>query len=107
MTELLREWKKDQTELLARFDTNHDGTLSQAEWERARAAAREQVIEAQAAAMPRAAVNILSEPGDGRAFLLAACEGESLALRFKARAVAGVGGFVGASAALTWMLAHV
>jgi hypothetical protein len=107
MAELLREWKKDQPALLARFDTNHDGILSQAEWERARTAARRQVIEAKAAAMPRPTVNVLSEPGDGRAFLLAGSDGESLARRFKARACAGVGGFVGSSAALTWMLTHV
>ncbi len=107
MTEVLREWKKDQPALLARFDTNHDGTLSHAEWERARAAARQQVIEAQAAEMPRPTVHVLTEPGDGRAFLLAASDGESLAQRFRARAFAGVGGFVAASAALTWMLTHV
>jgi hypothetical protein len=52
-------------------------------------------------------VNVLSDPGDGRAFLLAASEGESLAQRFRRRALAGVGGFVGSSAALTWMLTHV
>jgi hypothetical protein len=107
MTELLRDWKQDQTGLLARFDTNHDGTLSQAEWERARAAARQQVIEAQATEMPRPTVNVLSEPGDGRAFLLAGSDGELLARRFRVRAFAGIGGFVGASAALTWMLAHI
>jgi hypothetical protein len=107
MSEVLREWKNDQPALLARFDTNHDGTLSLAEWERARAAARRQVIEAEAAEMPRPAVNVLSEPGDGRPFLLAASDGDSLAQRFRARAFAGVGGFVGASAALTWMLTHV
>jgi hypothetical protein len=107
MTELLREWKRDQPALLARFDTNHDGTLSQAEWERARAAARQHVIEAEITAIPKPAVNVLSEPGDGRAFLLAGCDGESLAQRFRARAFAGVGGFVGASVALTWMLTHL
>jgi hypothetical protein len=106
MTNLLREWKNDQPALLARFDTNHDGTLSHAEWERARAAARQQVM-TQAAEMPRPAVNVLTEPGDGRAFLLAASDGESLARRFRVRAFAGVGCFVAASAALTWMLTRV
>jgi len=107
MTELLRAWKKDQPTLLARFDSNHDGTLSHAEWERARATARQQVIETEVAEMPRPAVNVLAEPGDGRPFLLAGSEGELLAQRFRVRAFAGVGGFVGASAALTWMLTHV
>jgi hypothetical protein len=44
---------------------------------------------------------------DGRAFLLAASDGETLARRFRRRAVAGIGGFVGSCAALTWMLTHV
>jgi hypothetical protein len=107
VTEVLREWKKDQPDLLARFDTNHDGAISAAEWERAREAARRQVIEETANAVPPPTVNVLSEPGDGRAFLLAASGGESLARRFKVRAIAALGGFLGSSAALTWLLTHV
>jgi hypothetical protein len=105
--ELLREWKHDQTALLARFDSDHDGIISPAEWEQARAAARAQVLAARAAEAPRPTLNLLSDPADGRAFLLTASEGESLARRFRRRALAGVGGFVGSSAALTWMLTHV
>jgi hypothetical protein len=104
---LLREWKHDQAALLARFDRDHDGIINSAEWEQARAAARAQVLGARAAEPPPPCVNVLSDPGDGRAFLLAASEGESLAQRFRRRALAGVGGFVGSSAALTWMLTRV
>jgi hypothetical protein len=43
---------------------------------------------------------------DGRVFLLAASDGESLAQRFRRRALAGLGAFVGSTAALTWMLTH-
>jgi E3 Ubiquitin ligase len=103
---LLHDWKQDQAALLARFDANHDGTLSAGEWERARVAAREQVQHAQAAQTP-ASVNVLADPMDGRAFLLAASDGESLAQRFRRRALAGISGFVGTSAVLTWMLTHV
>ncbi|MBV8308495.1 MAG: hypothetical protein JO274_13535, partial [Gammaproteobacteria bacterium] len=35
----LHEWKQDQQALLARFDLDHDGKLSVAEWEAVRAAA--------------------------------------------------------------------
>ena len=52
-------------------------------------------------------LNVLADPMDGRSFLLAASDGESLARRFRRRALAGIGGFVGSSAALTWMLMHV
>ena len=104
---LLHDWKKDQGALLARFDTNHDGTLSAAEWEQARAAARRQVLDGRAAEVRPPSVNVLCDPMDGRAFLLAASDGETLARRFRRRAAAGIGGFVGSCAALTWMLTHV
>jgi hypothetical protein len=52
-------------------------------------------------------LNVLAKPADGRAFLLAACDGDSLARKFRLRALAGIGGFVGSSVALTWMLLHV
>jgi hypothetical protein len=52
-------------------------------------------------------MNVLADPMDGRSFLLAASDGESLARRFRRRALAGICGFVGSSAALTWMLMHV
>ena len=107
MGELLREWKRDQSTLLARFDSNHDGTLSSAEWDLARAAARKQVLDGRAAVARPPSVNVMEDPMDGRSFLLAASDGESLARRFRRRALAGIGGFVGSSAALTWMLTHV
>ncbi len=105
--ELLRTWKQDPTKLLARFDADHDGALSQAEWEQARTAARRQILDGRAAAEKPPSLNVLSNPADGRAFLLAASDGEALAQRFRRRALAGIGGFVGSSAALTWMLTHV
>jgi hypothetical protein len=107
VADLLREWKKDQAALLARFDTNHDGALSAAEWEEARGGARRQVQDARSADTRPPSLNVLANPMDGRAFLLAASDGETLAQRFRRRALAGVGGFVGSAAALTWMLTHV
>lgn len=105
--ELLHAWKQDQAALLARFDGNHDGALSSAEWEQARAAARRQILENRSAEVQPPSLNVLADPGDGRSFLLAASDGESLARRFRRRALAGICGFVGSSAALTWMLMHV
>ncbi len=107
VADLLHEWKRDQAALLARFDKDHDGSLNGEEWEKARAAAREQVLAQRAAAPVPPAVDVLSDPADGRAFLLSASDGESLAQRFRRRALAGVGGFVGSSAALAWILTHV
>jgi E3 ubiquitin ligase len=65
----LHEWKQDQQSLLARFDADHDGQLSAAEWETARqAAARE--CEAQKLATRIERVSVISEPRDGRPFLI-------------------------------------
>jgi hypothetical protein len=38
---------------------------------------------------------------------LAACDARTLARRFRYRALAGLGGFVGSTAALAWMLLNV
>ncbi|HEV2287160.1 MAG TPA: hypothetical protein VGR80_14035 [Steroidobacteraceae bacterium] len=65
----LHEWKQDQAALLARFDADHDGVLSAAEWEAARqAAARE--CEAQKLHSGITRTSIVSEPADGRPFLI-------------------------------------
>jgi hypothetical protein len=107
VAELLRAWKQDQGGLLARFDTNHDGTLSSAEWDQARAAARKQILDGRLGQTQPPSLNVLTDPMDGRSFLLAASDGETLAQRFRRRALAGIGGFVGSTAALTWMLLHL
>jgi hypothetical protein len=65
----LHEWKQDQASLLARFDADHDGRLSPAEWESARqAAARE--CEAQKLQSNIERVSVVSQPADGRPFLI-------------------------------------
>jgi hypothetical protein len=104
VTLLLRDWKQDQQSLLARFDANHDGVISAAEWDRARAAAREQVIAAERAREPGPGLNVLSKPADGRAFLLAASDEQTLARRLRLRAAMGVCAFVAGCTAVTWML---
>jgi hypothetical protein len=107
VAELLHAWKQDPAALLARFDANHDGTLSAAEWEQARAAARRQVLEGRAADTGPPSLNVLAKPKDGRSFLLAASDGETLARRFRWRALAGIAGFVASCTALTWILMRV
>jgi len=111
---LLRRWKQDQATLLARFDSDHDGRIDASEWEAARAAARREVVEslltpaasgAQASApgTDGGALALLAEPTDGRAFLLAASDGRSLAVRLRHQALTGLAGALAASAALIWL----
>jgi E3 ubiquitin ligase len=65
----LHEWKQDQASLLKRFDADHDGHLSAAEWETARqTAARECETQKLQSSIER--VSVISEPADGRPFLI-------------------------------------
>ena len=100
---LLAEWKQDQAALLQRFDANHDGVLSQAEWEQARAVARAQ-IEQQA---PRAGApmqSVVVKPADGRPFLIAAHDLASVARRSRLAAAALLLGFLASVTGLAAML---
>jgi hypothetical protein len=109
--ELLHEWKKDQKTLLARFDRNHDGVLDADEWDQARKASHQQVLDGMMAQPPQPpGMSVLSKPEDGRAFLLSASDGESLARRLRRNAVTAVAACVGSSAALAtvvWLATHL
>jgi E3 Ubiquitin ligase len=76
----LHDWKQDQQALLARFDADHDGTLSAAEWEAARqAAARE--CESQNLQSAIARVSLIGEPTNGEPFLIAPLSPQALERR--------------------------
>jgi len=78
----LHEWKQDQQSLLKRFDADHDGRLSPAEWENARqAAARE--CETQKLQSNIERVSVISEPADGRPFLISTAGPERMEKREK------------------------
>jgi hypothetical protein len=84
--ERLHQWKQDQPALLARFDLDHDGKLSAAEWEAARAAAvREVQSQALNAAITRASV--ISAPRNGEPFLIAPLSASELERRERRYAV--------------------
>jgi hypothetical protein len=106
VAELLREWKQDQKSLLERFDTNHDGVLQSEEWDRARAAARQQVVD-QMVPSATPGLSVLSKPQDGRAFLLSASDGRSLASRLRRNAILGTAAGFGSGIALVWILIRV
>ncbi len=78
----LHEWKQDQQSLLRRFDADHDGHLSAAEWESARqAAARECATQQLQSEIER--VSVVSEPADGRPFLISPLGPERMEKREK------------------------
>jgi E3 Ubiquitin ligase len=81
-TAKLHEWKQDQQALLARFDLDHDGKLSDAEWQAAReAAARESQTQALESSISRESV--IAEPVNGEPFLIAPLTDTALERREK------------------------
>jgi E3 Ubiquitin ligase len=101
---LLGEWKQDQEELKQRFDRDADGTVSLAEWEQARAAARASVELSRAERPAETARHVLARPNDGQLFLLATFRGADLARRLRRRAWFAFAGFGAAVYALGWLL---
>ena len=82
VSDLLSDWKKDQRQMLERFDLNQDGTLNLKEWELARLQARREVRKQHQDIRSRDGVNILRRPRDGRLFLLADDLPDKLGRRF-------------------------
>jgi hypothetical protein len=104
---LLNEWKQDQATLAERFDHDRDGRVSLAEWETARAAARQAVHERRASQPARQVHHVLSRPANGQLFLLAALPPADLAGRYRKRAALAFVGFLVGVYVVGWLLQGV
>jgi hypothetical protein len=84
VSDLLAEWKQDKSQLLKRFDLNHDGEIDMKEWERARLEAQQEVRRrhTEGRAATTEGVHLLRKPRDGRLFLLACELPDKLGRRF-------------------------
>ncbi|MAT65955.1 MAG: hypothetical protein CMN57_09960 [Gammaproteobacteria bacterium] len=88
---LLRHWKQDQADLLARFDADGDGHIDAGEWEQARDAAQQQAIQERAHKAAEPAVNLLRRPASSsQAFILSAHPQDHLSRRYRRRALGGL-----------------
>ncbi len=96
---LLTEWKKNQPELLRRFDLDASGTLDLREWELARRQAVREVEAHHHDIRATAGTNVLRIPVDGRLFLLSNELPAALRLRFLRWAWVHAAVFVGAGGA--------
>ena len=79
---LLAEWKSNPTELHRRFDLDHDGQISLAEWELARKLATGTVEQQHRAIRSQSGVHMVRAPADGRLFLLSTLSPHKLRRRF-------------------------
>jgi hypothetical protein len=102
-TDYLRRWKR-HPEVLARFDSNGDGTVDLEEWEVAREQAREQADKEVRDLQQAGPVNTISRPVDGRPFLIANLPQFDLVRRFRLQGWSGLGLFLVAGATMVFMI---
>ena len=75
--ELLVAWKRDQNELLKKFDHNHDGRIDADEWEAARVAAKA-AVDSTRPGGPLDRVCVVGQPRHGQPFLIASLNEQQL-----------------------------
>ncbi|HHM06075.1 MAG TPA: hypothetical protein ENJ19_10095 [Gammaproteobacteria bacterium] len=103
--ELLAQWKRDQSALLARFDRNGDGAIDLEEWDEARRAAAAEARELAARRLQEPAVPVLSKPANRRQpFLLSVHLQHGLARRYTLYATAAFVLSLLAGGAAVWLL---
>lgn len=97
---LLAEWKQDKPALHARFDLDNNGELDMKEWMLARLAAKREVDKRLRAAQSQPDTYIISQPPDGRLFLISNVPAEKLSNRYLFWSWVHVAIFLGSLAAV-------
>lgn len=100
----LAAWKQDQAWVLEHFDKNHDGQVDFQEWDAARQEARRLVLEKERENLKRPPVNVLSQPRDGRQFIISALPREKLMLRLRLMTLVSLLALFLGGAYGTWLL---
>ncbi len=101
--ELLAEWKRNQPQLLERFDLDKDGRISDREWALARSQAKREVRKTHNEIRTRPGTNVLHKPRDGRLFLISNVGPEELTRRYKVWAWVHLVVFVAAVGGVGWI----
>ncbi len=83
LSALLREWKRDRTALVQRFDTDGDGEIDLREWQGAVTAAEREVDAQHREMRLQPGLHMMRAPGDGRPFLLSHRDPDDLGQRYK------------------------
>ncbi len=87
---VLADWKRDSAALMERFDTDRNGAIDMAEWERARGAAEEEVSSRVRSLALDAGIHLMLRPPDGRPFILSVLPETQLTARFRRFAIGGL-----------------
>jgi hypothetical protein len=103
--EVLREWKRNNAEILARFDQNHDGDIDMQEWDTARGAAEKEVDAKRADVAVAPPVDVLGRTqGSRNPFILAAKTEAEMLAQFHWSSVGLFALALVSSVAVLWML---
>lgn len=103
--ELLRQWKQDRAQLLARFDLNRDGEIDRREWETARKAAQTQARLELAEQQRELIEHTLSAPDSSRhPFLLSTLADFELVRRYRLKAFGAMVLFFISGTTAVWLL---
>ena len=100
----LRAWKQKPEALLRHFDMNQDGSLDLDEWERARSAARQKVLQDRLVNSARDPVHTLGRPRTGQPFILSVESQRSMSRKYRLKAAACLAAFILCGPASVWML---
>ncbi len=101
---LLAEWKRDLPTLHKRFDLDNNGELNMDEWMLARQAAKREVAKMMREAQAQPDINIISQPRDGKLFLISNLTPEKLSRRYLFWTWAHLVIFFGALGGIGWLL---
>lgn len=102
--QIIRDWKADYPNLLARFDRNADGQLDELEWERVRAAAAAEAQQQIRREGAQPVVHTLTRPPhQGLPFLLSDHHEEDLGRRLRRQSGWSMAGMIIAGAAAGWL----
>jgi hypothetical protein len=82
ISELLSAWKRNKPALLASFDLDKDGQISEKEWMLARSQARREVRKTHNEIRTQPGTHMLHQPRDGRFFLISNLDPQGLHRRY-------------------------
>jgi hypothetical protein len=100
---LLADWKRDHPGLLARFDLDRDGQVSEKEWMLARSQARREVKKNHNELRTQPGTHLLHQPRDGRLFLISNIDPAQLSRRYIIWAWLHLAVLLGAVAGSAWL----
>lgn len=103
---LLRDWKRDQPELLRRFDRNANGYIDENEWQAARQHAHRQVLADRAVRSAQPDTHVIRAGSHSHPpFLISARPESRLGSRYRRHALLALLGSLLTASLLAWMLA--